>query len=84
MPISDTRPEVDRLHIELLRRLTPAQRFQICQSLSRTAIELSRRAIRRRHPEMTEAEVGLMWVALNYGQEWADRIRAQREQRGNR
>jgi hypothetical protein len=45
-------------------------------SLSQSAIELSRRAIRRRHPDASEEELGLLFVELHYGRDLADRVRA--------
>jgi hypothetical protein len=73
---SDTHPDAERVQIELLRRATVGQRAEIAIALSQTVIELSRRAIRRAHPDASEQEVGLMFVALHYGQDLADRVRA--------
>ena len=77
----DTQPEVEQIQIELFRKAGSVRRFNLARSLSQTAIELSRRAIRRQHPDASEEEVRLIWVALHYGQDLADRLRADLERR---
>lgn len=47
-------------------------------ALSREVIRLSKAAIRRRHPEYSEEEVGLKFIELNYGADLADSVRAWR------
>ncbi len=71
---TDTHPEAERVQIELLRKASPARRFSSVRSLSRTTIELSRRAIRRRMPAASETEVALAFVELHYGKELAERL----------
>ncbi|RME38589.1 MAG: hypothetical protein D6793_02475 [Thermoflexia bacterium] len=71
----DTIPEAERVQIELLRRATPAQRFHLTRSLSQTAMELARRALRRRMPGASDTEVNLAFVALWYGKDLADEVR---------
>ncbi len=70
----DTRPEAERVQIDLLRRASPARRFALARSLSRTTIQLSRRAIRRAHPEADEAHLQLLYVVFHYNQALADRL----------
>ena len=70
----DTRPEVERLQLELLRKATPAARFARARSLSLTAIQLARRAIGRQGRDMTQTEIGLQFVRLNYGEALADAV----------
>ena len=53
--------------IELLRAAGPIGRFRLALSLSRSVIELSRRALRRRHPGASELEIGRRFVELHYG-----------------
>ncbi len=74
-PLSDTHPEAAEFQIALLRRATVAQRLSMTRSLSRTVIQLSRRAIARANPELTEQEVNLIFVAHHYGTELARRLR---------
>ena len=74
--VSDTSPEAERVQIELLRRATVQQRLALAFSLSDTVLHLARRAIRRRMPEASEEEVRLKFVAIHYGEELAERVRA--------
>ena len=73
-PPRDTHPEAHRVQIELLRRATPARRFSLLSSLTRFAIEASRRALRERHPDEDELSIALRWVSLHYGEELAGRL----------
>jgi len=71
----DTSPEAEQIQIELLQKATVAQRFAMTCVLSRTAMELSRRALRRARPGASEREIELEFVAPYYGQELADQLR---------
>ncbi|MBC7226628.1 MAG: hypothetical protein H5T61_05285 [Thermoflexales bacterium] len=80
----DTTPEAAGVQIEMLRRATVAQRFHLVRSLSQMAMELARRALRRRMPGASETEVNLAFVALWYGKDLAEEVRrylAQREEK---
>lgn len=71
----DTSAAAERVQIQLLRQATPARRFALARSLSRTTIELSRRAIREANPDWSEAQVLHRWVELHYGASLAARLR---------
>ncbi len=71
----DTAPEAERIQIELIRKSSVSRRVSTVRSLSQTVIYLSRRAIRRVTPSLTEREVDLAFVANHYGQELAERLR---------
>jgi hypothetical protein len=45
-------------------------------SLTESVIEMSRAALRRRHPRASDADLDLRFVSLCYGQDLADRLRA--------
>jgi len=72
---SDTHPKAERFQIGLIRRASIAERISRTRSLSQTVIRLSRRAILRANPKLTEEEVNLMFVAHHYGDDLADRLR---------
>ena len=74
--LSDTDPETERVHLELLRRATPARRLRLAFSLSRSVMSLSREGLARRLPQATAEEVGLRFVALHYGSDLAEEVRA--------
>jgi hypothetical protein len=73
---SDAHPEAARLQLELLRKAGTRGRLALTLRLSNAMIAASRRAIRKRHPELSEQEVRLLWAELHYGKELADRVRA--------
>jgi len=73
--VNDTSPAAAEFQIRLLREASPARRVRAVRSLSRSVIELSRRALRRRHPDATEDEIDVAFVALHYGPELAARVR---------
>ncbi len=72
---TDTHPDAERVQIGLLRQASVAQRLARTRSVSRTTIQLARRAIRRARPELDEPEQLLLFVALHYGEELATRLR---------
>ena len=75
LPLSDTDPEAERVHIELLRAASPSKRLRLAFSLSRTAMSLARDGLARAFPGASPEEIGLRFVALNYGPELADEVR---------
>jgi len=72
--LSDTCPEAARVQIELLRRCGAAERFARTESLTTTTRKLSRRAIAKANPHLTEAELDLKCVELYYGKELATQM----------
>jgi hypothetical protein len=74
--LSDTSDEIERIQTTLIRGLSVAERISMSRSLSQTAIQLARRAIRRANPHLSEREVELLYVALHYGEGLASALRA--------
>jgi hypothetical protein len=66
---ADTDAEAEEEMFRLLRDASVAEKFALTESLTLRAIALSRRALSRLHPEATEREILLRWVALHYGEE---------------
>jgi hypothetical protein len=73
---SDTSPEAERVQIELLRKAGAAGRIELFSSLNKSVIQWSRAGIRKAHPEASENELAVLFVALCYGQKLADGLRA--------
>lgn len=78
----DTHPSADDMQVQLLRQATVARRFALVRSLSASVIGASRRALKRRHPEASDREIGLLFVELHYGADLANRVRRYLEERG--
>jgi hypothetical protein len=71
----DTSTDVSRAQLQLLRQKSPADRAALAVQLSNDVIQASKRAIARRHPELTAREVGHLFVELHYGKALADAVR---------
>lgn len=80
--MDDTHAEARAVQIELLRQASPARRFAITSPLSRTVIELSRRALRRAMPNATDKEILLRWVELHFGADLAAAVSRDLARRG--
>lgn len=72
---NDTNSEVERFQISLIRQASISKRATLMRSLSETTIKLSRRAITRSHPGLTELELNLIFIATHYGKDLANRLK---------
>ena len=63
------------MQIDILRKMSNGQRFALTRSLSNSVIRLSKRAIRRANPALSEEEVGNRFVELHYGEALAADLR---------
>jgi hypothetical protein len=72
---SDTSQEASDFQIALLRSMTTSERLALAFKLSATAITLSKRAIRRANPDISENELRCCFVELHYGKILADNFR---------
>ncbi|MBM4029691.1 MAG: hypothetical protein FJ280_30475 [Planctomycetes bacterium] len=79
----DTDVKMEAAWIALLRRATPAQKFAQVRSLSATTLSLSRRAIVRRHGDLTDVQLRGLFVYYQYGPELADRFQRYESQRSH-
>jgi hypothetical protein len=73
--LSDTHPDAERVQIELLRRMTGAQRITKLRSQTALVVRLSRQAIARANPQLNQHEVDMLWIEYTYGKDLADRVR---------
>jgi len=69
--ISDTAAEAERVQIELIRKMSVAEKMAQVRSLSALVIGLSRRAIARANPRLSPRELDVKFVELHYGKEVA-------------
>ena len=76
---SDTSPESEAVQLELVRKMPAAKRVEKAIQLSNELLRLSKAAIRRRHPDFSEEEVGIKFVELHYGVDLATAMRRQLE-----
>jgi len=73
--LSDTSPDAERVQIELLRKLTVAERFAKVRALTARTVGLSKRAIARANPDLGPEDLKLKFIELHYGKELAQRVR---------
>ena len=73
--LSDTDEKIEKIQIDLIRRLSTSERVTRLRSLSRTVTILSRRAIRNANPELSEKELKYKFIAYHYGNEIAEKFK---------
>jgi len=78
---TDTNHEAERALISLLRKLNTTQKLEQVQSFSSSILKLSKRAISRASPDLTEDEKNILFVEYHYGVELAYRLRKYLDQR---
>jgi len=61
--LCDTHPEMKRKQVDLLRSLTPEQRYLKMADLTQSMMELSRSEMRRNNPGLSEEEIRLRFPA---------------------
>ena len=77
----DTCSESEKVQVELIRKSSVSMRISKVRSLSQTAMYLSRRAIQRANPSLSERELDLYFVANHYGENLAEQLRMYLEQK---
>jgi hypothetical protein len=73
--LSDTDQKIEKFQISLIRKSSISERILRLRSLSKTVIQLSRRAIKRANPELSEKDLQCMFVEYHYGNEIADSLK---------
>lgn len=74
--IQDTLPDAESVLIGLLRDRPASLRLGDAVTASNRVAQQCKNAIRRNQPKISEDEVKLRFIELNYGQEIADEVRA--------
>jgi hypothetical protein len=75
----DTNPEVERVLISLIRKLSTEEKLNQTLQFSSSIINLSKRAIARANPDLSEDEKKLLFVEYHYGAELANKLRSFKE-----
>ena len=73
--IIDTAPEAEAVLIRLLRAKPPARRLEEAVAASNRVAEQCKQAIRRMNPKLSEAEVRLRFIEINYGKDLAENVK---------
>lgn len=78
----DTDPQAYRVLVELARKAGAGRKVAQAAALSTELARLSRRAIRRARPHLSDRDVDLEFVAVHYGRDLSDRARRYMEEKG--
>jgi len=83
MPYSrDTSPEAERVQVELLRRLTPAQRIDLAGGLNQLGRSLVMAGLRQRMPGAGRVEIEHAFIRLTLGDALGRMVILERRRRG--
>jgi hypothetical protein len=72
---ADTTPEAARVHLEIIRRLSPNRRMELALQLSDTIRGVVADGVRSRHAEYDEEQVRLAVMRLMLGDELFRKVR---------
>lgn len=78
---ADTSLDAERVQVALLRAAPVARRLHLALALSATVIGVARRALGRKHPDASARALDLRFVALHYGIDTAEGLRAELDRR---
>jgi len=71
---SDYRPKIERLQIELIRRMPAWKKFALVDDLNETVKAFAISGIKQRHPEATPESIRRMLAELMLGPELARKV----------
>lgn len=71
----DTRPEAERVLIELIRKAAITKRFGFVQAWSASLVEAGVQAIQSAHPDVGETEARLRYAEQHLGKECIEQVR---------
>ena len=71
----DTDINAEEFLISLIRKASTSRKMAQVRSLSKTTIQLSKRAIARANKDLDERELDLLFVEYHYGNDLANRIK---------
>jgi len=72
----------EQVQIELFRRATPQQRFELANNLTELTLDLAHRAIERAYPELSPWARRVKFVEVHYGVKLARRFERWLVERG--
>jgi hypothetical protein len=74
--LTDTNPEAEKILIEIRRNMSVSKKLMQVFSFSSEIIKLSKRAISRANPHLTEDEKKILFIRLHYGDDLADKFQS--------
>jgi hypothetical protein len=82
--LSDTDPNAEKVQLDLIRRMSVAQRLARARDWTRMVVHLSREGLAKANPGLGREEIDLLWVENQYGRELAGKLRDYLEKRRSR
>jgi hypothetical protein len=81
---NDTSPEVERLQVELYRRMTPSRKWELMDGLFRMARQFHAAGVRMSNPLATEEEVLTEWFRATLDEHLFNEVQRYRNERARR
>lgn len=70
----DTHPEIEKIQISILKKKSISNKFSQVRSLSKTTMQLSKRAIARTNKNLNEDQINILFINYHYGEDLASRV----------
>lgn len=74
--LSDTNAAADRAQIDAIRKMSAGQRAASMRELTAITHQRAMSALRRARPDLSDVELRLWFIQLNYGDDLARKVRA--------
>ena len=71
---TDTRPEIDQMQLEIIRRMPPWKKVALVDDLNDTVKALAICGIKQRHPHATPEQIQRLLADLMLGPELASQV----------
>jgi hypothetical protein len=78
----DTPPEVENVQVNLLRKAGTGKRFTITLSLSQKMIALSKQALKKANPGLSDNELKILFIKNCYGAGIAEKVKKRMIEKG--
>lgn len=80
---TDTNPEAEEVQLDLIRRMPPSERALKALRMTTRLIRECKAAIARNHPSLSQREIGIAFIELNYGKGLAAAVDRYQVERAN-
>jgi len=70
----DTSIEFEKTYIAFIGRASLSKKLSLVRSMTRTVLSNGYRAVKRTHPDLSEAQLQICYIELAYGEDLAKRF----------
>jgi hypothetical protein len=71
----DTPSKIEEIQINLIRQSNIPKRIAMVQALTEITVRLSKKAILRANPQLSEQEINFLFCSFTYGENLANKIK---------